>query len=1499
MKTLVPRALHRWFLPLILAGTAAAAPPVIDSFTADKTVIRPEGTVKLQWSITGAVSATLNPAPGAVAVPSGQFVDNPVETTTYTLRATNPEGSVNATVTVNIPDQVGVTAAAWSVKTAFANTATLGILDTLTKADEILGAPADDARLRQPSASAVNVPSIDYASPAGGIFAVNRNPPGGGTGDNFAVRATGILVVNVPGTYTFGINNADGGRLLIDLNRDGDFYLNPAVTVFNPAADIYDAGEAAITDNTLHTAATFTAPVTLTAGKYAVEYTFFDQAGAMSGELFYYLGGEPYLLEATVEDTQPATADLIISEFLTDNKNGLRDADGSREDWIEIYNGTAAAVNLQDYWLSDSAAQPDKWRFPAAVMASGTYRLVWASDKNTVPGNGEFHSNFKLSNNGEPLGLYKSNGAGGYTRVSGWDSYPPQYADHTYGFYGTDLKTGYFFTPTPGTINNGGYDGFTPEVKFSVDRGFHTTAQTLTLAFAPGVANPQDFQIRYTLNGSAPSVTNGLIYTAPLALDKTSVFRAVAVRPDWKTTDVDTHSFIFTEDVLTQTAAKATALGFPAAAVNGQVYRYPMTAAVVNANKEGVRQALLKAPTLSIVIDQRFFSNVTTGIYSTPSVRGKEVPCSLELLNEDGKGGGQFQINCGLRLRGGFSRDAANPKHALRFFFNDDYEGPLEYPLFQSEGASRFEKFDLRTSQNYSWAYQNDNKNTFLREEISRDLQGATGQPYSRCRYMHLYINGIYWGLYDTDERFDASFGEEYLGGDEDNYDVVKSAGNAASYNTEATGGFFDTIPPGSTPRPGDAAWSTTQSAWRVLWTKTRAARTTPANADTIFQEIQGLQPDGKTKLADGRPPLLDVDNLIDYMLVSFYCGSFDAPLSTFLNDASNNWFGFRNPETGRGFIFGVHDFEHGMGANRDWHSFDRTGPWSGTGTTVNIYNALPAADPLRIFRKQASWQTKYSSAGNFLKSNPAWLHEDLAFGSQEYRTRVWDRVHKHFYNGGALTDVSVLAKIEARRAQLDPIILAEQARWGNTSSLTKAAWNTEVTFLKNWIARGSVPNIPLTTAFATYGRGNTIVTLLRGYSDGTAKPLYSPIEAPVFSPPGGVVSAGSALTLSIPGANTPAGTIYYTLNGEDPRLPGGAINTAGGATAYTAPVTIAKTSVIKTRVWNGTTWSALMEGRWITGVPASSANLLITEINYNPPAGAPGTSADAGLYEFVELQNAGSGPIDLTGVKFSSGITYDFPTGYLLEGGARVVVVKDAAAFSSRYPDAFYPDLSQKTLSGAGGSLSNSGERLILTAWDGGVIRDFTFGESSPWPAAADGDGATLVLSNMAPLTLDPGLGANWSAHTQKLGNPGGPDLPAPPSTTFAAWAAQNGTSAVATADADVDGLPNLLEYLLKGNPAVPDSAIQPVAGLIPLTVGGIPGDYPTITFKARQDALDVSTVVETSSTLRENDWTAGTVLVSRVPDGNGMETFVYRASGPRAQTPRLFLRLRATLPP
>ena len=74
-------------------------------------------------------------------------------------------------------------------------------------------------------------------------------------------------------------------------------------------------------------------------------------------------------------------------------------------------------------------------------------------------------------------------------------------------------------------------------------------------------------------------------------------------------------------------------------------------------------------------------------------------------------------------------------------------------------------------------------RNSFIRDTWSRDLQGEMGHPYKRSRWHHLYLNGIYWGMCETDERAEANYGEIYFGGDQLDYDVVKSFGGVTDGN--------------------------------------------------------------------------------------------------------------------------------------------------------------------------------------------------------------------------------------------------------------------------------------------------------------------------------------------------------------------------------------------------------------------------------------------------------------------------------------------------------------------------------------------------------------------------------------------------------------------------------------------------------------------------------------------------------------------------------------------
>ncbi len=132
---------------------------------------------------------------------------------------------------------------------------------------------------------------------------------------------------------------------------------------------------------------------------------------------------------------QGSSADVLISEFLADNENGIEDEDGDREDWIELFNTGTSAVSLNGWWLTDDSGEKKKWRFPAvSIPANGTL-LVWASSKNRVNPAAPLHANFGLSKSGEFLGLYKPHGGTGLPQLvhSYGSSFPAQAPDISYG----------------------------------------------------------------------------------------------------------------------------------------------------------------------------------------------------------------------------------------------------------------------------------------------------------------------------------------------------------------------------------------------------------------------------------------------------------------------------------------------------------------------------------------------------------------------------------------------------------------------------------------------------------------------------------------------------------------------------------------------------------------------------------------------------------------------------------------------------------------------------------------------------------------------------------------------------------------------------------------------------------------------------------------------------------------------------------------------------------
>lgn len=965
-----------------------------------------------------------------------------------------------------------------------------------------------------------------------------------------------------------------------------------------------------------------------------------------------------------LDPNAPVTA-VRLNELAAANVNGLRDEDNEAQDWVELFNTSSNAVSLAGWSLSDDEDDPARWVFPPVSIGPRGYLVVFCSGKDRKPltPGSRLHTNFKLNPDGEFLGLY--NAEVPRQLVSSFNPYPNQRTDYSWGYDPLD-QFRYFQTSTPGT-NNGTstITGVVSDTRFSHDRGFYTAPFSLVITCAtPGVT------IRYTTNGTPPTVSSGFIYSAPIPVAGTKVVQAAAYKTGLLASDVDAQTYLFLNDVVQQPHEVAPP-GWPAENKAGanQKYDYGMDPEITtNATwAAGLKDSLKAIPTFSIVMDLSQF----TSIYSNPGADGieNERPASLELIYGDDTAG--FQANCGIRIRGGFSRSTDNPKHAFRIFFRQEYGvSKLNYPVFGPTGVDSFDKFDLRTMQNYSWSFQGDGNMNCLRDVSSRDAQLAMGRYGTRGNFYHLYINGVYWGLYNTEERPEASFAESYVGGNEENYDVIKV--EAGPYTINATDGNMN--------------------AWTRLW----QAATNGFASDADYYKVQGLNVDGTPNPAYEN--LLDVPDLIDYMLIILWGGNLDAPISNFLGNTSpNNWYGFRD-RTGAngGFRFVSHDAEHTL---LDVNS-DRTGPY-------------PAGEPT-------------GTGGGLPKSNPQYIWQRLQ-ANAEFRLLVADQVQRHCFNGGALSVPALRERFMARSNELYYAIVAESARWGDAKR--------EPAFTRNnWIAAINNAN--------SFMGGRTAVLVNQMRADN----LYPAVNPPLFNAYSGTVPSGFAFYMT---NNNGAGTIYYTLDGTDPRVRGGNISATAVAYVPGTPILINSTLTIRARVRNGAAWSALVEA---TLYPAQDfTRLLVSEIMYNPPdvGATPGDEL-----EFFELKNTGALALELSGLSFS-GINFTFTNGTRLAPGQFFVLGRNATTLGAKYPGL--------TVNGIyTGRLDNSGETISLNHPLGTRVLSVDYKDSGKWPLTPDGFGFSLVPRN-PNANPNPDNPSTWRASSNRGGSPGADDPASP----------------------------------------------------------------------------------------------------------------------------------------
>lgn len=275
----------------------------------------------------------------------------------------------------------------------------------------------------------------------------------------------------------------------------------------------------------------------------------------------------------------------------------------------------------------------------------------------------------------------------------------------------------YYAAPSPGTENREGVRFTGTSPEALSPDGVFEGVKEVTVELTG------EGEIRYTLDGSVPTETSAL-YTGPLTVKKTAVLRAVSFRDGCLPSEPLNLSYVLNE---------------------GHTL-----------------------PVVSVVCDPEDLFGTTRGIYSNPYQRW-EKPGAV-MFYEDG---GAFRLACGVKLHGATSRE--QDKKSFKLSFRDRYDGRLRYDLFDN-GVSDFKSVLLR-------ADQESEQSTQMRDNLMHQLamQAFPELPVQDNRYVVLYLNGAYWGVYSLREAHSEAHYAAHYGYDEDSVSQWKESWPAGS----------------------------------------------------------------------------------------------------------------------------------------------------------------------------------------------------------------------------------------------------------------------------------------------------------------------------------------------------------------------------------------------------------------------------------------------------------------------------------------------------------------------------------------------------------------------------------------------------------------------------------------------------------------------------------------------------------------------------------------------
>lgn len=1067
-------------------------------------------------------------------------------------------------------------------------------------------------------------------------------------------------------------------------------------------------------------------------------------------------------IAVTVDGQSPP---LRVEEFVASNVVSYEDGYGDVPDWIEIRNPSSAPVPLLGYGLSDNGAKPFKWTFPDVTIPAYGRMVVFASGNSTpIDPAGYVHASWNLSTSGETIMLTATNGT-----VLDTLTFPAQREDLAYA---RDFEGAWGFAdPTPNKINlSTRYQGWLQDLTFSQTRGFFTNAFALT------IINPNaDSTLLISTNGTDP----GVVYTAPIPINRTRTVRARVTRPDYFSPRTVTHTYVSIESVMTSTEMNKNAIK-----ASDPLY----------ATK--IRQGLRELPTLSVALPV-----VVDDYYEREG--------SVEILWTNGDSRISVQANCGIEQFGGSYTEFTKKSWRLNFrkIFGT---GKLSAPLLNGfdHGFSvreSYNKFELRSgSQDMS------QRGFYMAGRFVDDSMMDMGNLNPHGRYVNLYLNGTYWGQYDLREALDDAFLANYLGGKQEDYLVVRGNDNSGNnfvtgtpdpmpryswYNARAIGTNYHAVKPyldvqnlidfmllwnyGNCESEFRCAGSVNAGSGFKFWMAdsdgflqtsamglNRLGPTTGGNGPgSFFQKLRSdTNPDFKMLFADRTYKHFFNDGALtpaknqarlDVRMTEVQ-NSLVAECARWAFRTPSNWLAAAST-IGTGLFPGRGDQligylrTAGLYPTNNPPTLSQQGGMVTNGTSIAlsstvglVYYTLDGSDPRLAGGIIASNAFVYFPAGvdyPLISSNTVWHFWDKGgIASTTWRDRVFDDsgwsngVATLGYGDSPTTTISFGPSSASKyiTSYFRKDFFVQDARAFDRVKIQLLRDDGAVIYLNGTeILRDNMPTGTVTSA--------TVASAAVGAPDETKYFSFDLSSQPLLS-----------------GTNVLAIEIHQNV-GTSSDL---SFNLALSSYQSIDRLVMTSNTVVRSRVLSTNTWSALNEATfYLPGrESASSTNLVVTEIHYNPPG-------NENELAFVELMNISSNEVDLSNVTLADAVSYTFPNGTILQPGEFILVVEDAANFATCYQSETSPYYyAGIRVSGEwAGALSTSGETLTVCASNASIIASMTYSSSKPWPSRADGKGSSIeliqplsFLSRQAERDLLLNNPSSWQASALYQGSPG-----------------------------------------------------------------------------------------------------------------------------------------------